>query len=229
MIKTVDLRKAYKDGEVETTALSGINIDICPGEMVAITGPSGCGKSTLLNILGMIDKPDGGEYYFNGEPIAAYTERQRTNLRKNNIGFIFQNFNLVNELTVFGNVELPLLYTGMSTKDRSKTVDVLLDQMKMSHRRNHYPQQLSGGQQQRVAVARAIINQPKVILADEPTGNLDTKHGDEVLKLLLELNEAGTTIIMVTHSPYYAQYCRRTIKLLDGKVVTEQKKSEFYV
>ena len=229
MIKTTALKKIYKTEEIETTALYEVDMHIKAGEFIAITGPSGCGKSTLLNILGMIDKPDGGEYYFNDVPIAGFNEKQRANLRKNNIGFIFQSFNLVNELTVFENVELPLLYTGMGTSERTKKVDALLDQMKMSHRRNHYPQQLSGGQQQRVAVARAISNSPKVILADEPTGNLDTRHGDEVMKLLMELNEAGTTIIMVTHSQHYAQFCRRTIQLLDGKIVTERINSEFYV
>ncbi len=229
MIKTTALKKIYKTEEIETTALYEVDMHIKAGEFIAITGPSGCGKSTLLNILGMIDKPDGGEYYFNDVPIAGYNEKQRANLRKNNIGFIFQSFNLVNELTIFENVELPLLYTGMGNSERTKKVDALLDQMKMSHRRNHYPQQLSGGQQQRVAVARAISNSPKVILADEPTGNLDSRHGDEVMKLLMELNEAGTSIIMVTHSQHYAQFCRRTIQLLDGKIVTERINSEFYV
>jgi putative ABC transport system ATP-binding protein len=229
MITTVELKKIYKTEEIETTALYNVNINIKKGELIAITGPSGCGKSTLLNILGMLDRPDGGEYYFNETPVAAYTEKQRAELRKNNIGFIFQNFNLVNELTVFENVELPLLYTSMSTTERRDKVDELLDQMKMSHRKKHYPQQLSGGQQQRVAVARAISNNPRVILADEPTGNLDTKHGDDVMKLLMELNEAGTTVVMVTHSPHYAEFCRRTIKLLDGKIVTESVKDEFYV
>lgn len=229
MIKAIGLSKIYKTDEVETTALYDITLSIGKGELVAVTGPSGCGKSTLLNILGMIDSPDGGEYYFDGVRVDAYTEKQRTNLRKNNVGFVFQNFNLVNELTVFENVELPLLYTGIGAAERKHRVVELLDQMKMSHRKDHYPQQLSGGQQQRVAVARAISNRPKMILADEPTGNLDSKHGDEVMRVLIELNEAGTTIIMVTHSPHYAQYCRRMIRLLDGKIMTEQMKSEFYV
>lgn len=229
MIKITDLKKIYKTDEIETTALSDVNIEISQGELVAITGPSGCGKSTLLNIIGMIDKPDGGEYWFNGTQIAGYSEKQRANLRKNNIGFIFQSFNLVNELTVFENVELPLLYTGTGVAERKRKVETLLEQMKMAHRKDHYPQQLSGGQQQRVAVARAICNSPKVILADEPTGNLDTKHGDEVMRLLMELNEAGTTVIMVTHSPHYAQFCRRMIRLFDGKIVTESLKNEFYV
>lgn len=229
MIKITGLKKIYKTDEIETTALSEVDMEISQGELVAITGPSGCGKSTLLNIIGMIDKPDGGEYWFNGTQIAGYSEKQRANLRKNNIGFIFQSFNLVNELTVFENVELPLLYTGTGAAERKQKVETLLEQMKMAHRRDHYPQQLSGGQQQRVAVARAICNNPKVILADEPTGNLDTKHGDEVMRLLMELNEAGTTVIMVTHSPHYSQFCRRMIRLFDGKIVTENLKTEFYV
>lgn len=228
MIKTVNLQKIYRTEDVETTALYGIDLDIKQGEFVAITGPSGCGKTTLLNIIGMIDKPDEGEYFFNGLALAGYSEKQRANLRKENIGFIFQNFNLVNELTVFENVELPLLYTGIGLSERKKRVDGLLEQMKILHRRNHYPQQLSGGQQQRVAVARALSNNPKVILADEPTGNLDTKNGDEVMRQLQELNEAGTTVVMVTHSPYYAQFCHRTIQLLDGKIVTERMKTEIY-
>lgn len=229
MIKTVDLRKIYQTDEIETTALSDVNFEIAQGELVAIMGPSGCGKSTLLNILGMLDQPDGGEYYFNGEPIAGYNEKQRANLRKHHIGFIFQSFNLVNELTVFENIELPLLYTGVSNAERKQRVEKLLEQMQLSHRRNHYPQQLSGGQQQRVAVARAISNDPKLILADEPTGNLDSKHGDEVMRLLMELNEAGTTVIMVTHSQHYARFCKRVIRLLDGKIVTENFKAEYHV
>lgn len=229
MIKIIGLKKIYKTDEIETTALSNVDMEINQGELVAITGPSGCGKSTLLNIVGMIDKPDGGEYWFSGTQIAGYSEKQRANLRKNNIGFIFQSFNLVNELTVFENVELPLLYTGIGSVERKQKVETLLEQMKMAHRKDHYPQQLSGGQQQRVAVARAICNNPKVILADEPTGNLDTKHGDEVMRLLMELNAAGTTVIMVTHSPHYSQFCRRVIRLFDGKIVTENFKNEFYV
>jgi putative ABC transport system ATP-binding protein len=230
MIRTNNLSKIYQTDEIETTALSEVNFEIAQGELVAIMGPSGCGKSTLLNILGLLDNPDGGEYSFNGEQVAGYSEKQRANLRKQHIGFIFQNFNLVNELTVFENIELPLLYTGVGTAERKQRVETLLEQMQLSHRRNHYPQQLSGGQQQRVAVARAISNSPKIILADEPTGNLDSKHGDEVMKLLLELNEAGTTVIMVTHSQHYAQFCKRVIRLLDGKIVTEQLlKSEYHV
>jgi len=228
MIKTVNLRKIYRTDEIETTALSDINLEIAQGELLAIMGPSGCGKSTLLNILGLIDAPDGGEYFFNGIQVSGYSEKQRTMLRKNNIGFIFQSFNLVNELTVFENVELPLIYTNMSGSDRKKRVNELLEQMQMTHRKDHYPQQLSGGQQQRVAVARAISNHPKVILADEPTGNLDSKHGDEVMKLLMQLNDAGTTVVIVTHSQQYAQFCKRIVRLLDGKVVTERTKREMY-
>lgn len=229
MIKTANLKKIYRAADVETTALQGIDLDIQEGELIAITGPSGCGKSTLLNILGMIDKPSSGEYFFNNKPIANFAEKERANLRKENIGFIFQNFNLINELTIFENVELPLLYTNISNAGRKERVHTLLEQMKISHRRDHYPQQLSGGQQQRVAVARAISNHPKIILADEPTGNLDTKNGDEVIKQLLQLNESGTTVIIVTHSPHYAQYCNRSIKMLDGSIVTEQVKNLFNV
>jgi putative ABC transport system ATP-binding protein len=228
MIKTKNLSKTYQTDEIETTALAEVNFEIAPGELVAIMGPSGCGKSTLLNILGLLDQPDGGEYSFNGEQVAGYNEKQRANLRKQHIGFIFQNFNLVNELTVYENIELPLLYTGVGNAERKQRVETLLNQMQLAHRRNHYPQQLSGGQQQRVAVARAISNNPRLILADEPTGNLDSKHGDEVMKLLMELNEAGTTVIMVTHSQHYAQFCKRVIRLLDGKIVTEHLKTEYH-
>jgi putative ABC transport system ATP-binding protein len=221
MIQAQGITRIYKT-ETETTALHDITMEIKQGDLVAITGPSGCGKSTLLNIIGMIDKPDRGSYYFNGTRVDNAAERKRSQLRKDNIGFIFQSFNLVNELTVYENIELPLLYTGMANAARKDRVTELLDELKMSHRKDHYPQQLSGGQQQRVAVARAISNKPLVILADEPTGNLDSAHGDEVMRTLMQLNEDGTTIIMVTHAPHYARYCRRTIGLLDGKIVTEQ-------
>jgi len=229
VIKTVDLKKLYTTEEIETTALNCVNIDINKGEFVAIMGPSGCGKSTLLNLVGLLDNPDDGEYYFAGEEVSKYSERQRANLRKENIGFVFQSFNLIDELTVAENVELPLLYLGVSASERRSRVDVVLEGMQIMHRRNHFPQQLSGGQQQRVAVARAIIAKPKVILADEPTGNLDSSHGDEVMNLLTELNEEGTTIIMVTHSPTYADYAHRIVHLFDGQVVTENIKERFKV
>ena len=229
LLKTVGLKKIYVTEEVETTALNGVNIEVKQGEFVGIMGPSGCGKSTLLNILGLIDNPNEGEYYFLGSEVSKYSERQRANFRKNNIGFVFQSFNLIDELTVFENVELPLLYLGMSSSDRKKRVEGVLDNMQIMHRRNHFPQQLSGGQQQRVAVARAVVARPKIILADEPTGNLDSSHGDEVMKLLTELNESGTTVVMVTHSPAYAEYAHRTIHLFDGHVVTENIKEQFYI
>ncbi len=221
MIKTVDLAKVYQTDEVETTALNQVNIEIKEGEFVSVMGPSGCGKSTLLNVLGMIDNPSGGEYFFNGEEVGHLSERKRSNIRKHNLGFVFQSFNLIDELTVFENIELPMLYTKVPASDRKKRVEELLEGMNIMHRRNHFPQQLSGGQQQRVAVARAIVNRPKVILADEPTGNLDSANGDEVMKLLTELNASGTTILMVTHSQYCAEFGNRIIRMLDGQVVTE--------
>ncbi len=221
MIRTVNLKKTYRTDEVETTALNDVDIHIKEGEFVSIMGPSGCGKSTLLNILGLIDNPSGGEYHFMEEEVAGYPERKRSNLRKHNIGFVFQSFNLIDELTVFENVELPMLYTKVPSSERKKRVEELLEQMNMMHRRNHFPQQLSGGQQQRVAVARAIVNDPKLILADEPTGNLDSSNGDDVMKILAELNSKGTTIVMVTHSQYCAEFGNRIIRLLDGQVVTE--------
>jgi len=222
MIRTTHLRKTYRADGIETVALSDVSIQISHGEFVAVTGPSGCGKSSLLNILGLIDKPDGGAYHFDGTATAGFSEGQRAQLRKQHIGFVFQSFNLINELTIYENVELPLLYIKMKQRDRKERVLYLLDQMNLSHRRHHYPQQLSGGQQQRVAVARAISNNPKLILADEPTGNLDTRSGDEVLNQLLQLNQQGTTVVMVTHSLHYVRYCGRTISLLDGQVFTEQ-------
>ncbi|MEM9917992.1 MAG: ABC transporter ATP-binding protein [Bacteroidota bacterium] len=221
MIRTNNLTKVYRTEEVETTALNEINIEIKTGEFVSIMGPSGCGKSTLMNILGLIDSPSGGEYYFMDENVAGHRERQRSQLRKHNIGFIFQSFNLIDELTVYENVELPMLYTKVGSAERKKRTEELLEQMSMMHRRNHFPQQLSGGQQQRVAVARAIVNKPNLILADEPTGNLDSSNGDDVMKILARLNSEGTTVIMVTHSPYCAEFGNRVIRLLDGKVITE--------
>ncbi|MFO7890765.1 MAG: ABC transporter ATP-binding protein [bacterium] len=229
MIKTKNLKKVYLTEEVETTALNNVNFEIKEGEFVSIMGPSGCGKSTLLNVLGMLDNPTEGEYHFLGEEVSGYNERRRANLRKNNIGFVFQSFNLIDELTVYENVELPLLYLGVSASDRKKKVHNVLERMKMMHRRNHFPQQLSGGQQQRVAVSRAIVSDPKLILADEPTGNLDSSHGEEVMKLVTDLHKEGTTILMVTHSPAYADYAERLIHLFDGHIVTENFKDQFHV
>ncbi|MFY8001630.1 MAG: ABC transporter ATP-binding protein [Candidatus Kapaibacteriota bacterium] len=225
MIKLQNIQKYYRTDEVETTALNGVTFDINNGEFVAIMGPSGCGKSTLLNILGMLDNPDSGEYHFYEHEVAGYSERQRAELRKKSIGFVFQSFNLIDELTVYENVELPLLYLGFDAAYRKQRVEEVLEQMQMMHRRNHFPQQLSGGQQQRVAVSRAIVGKPLVIFADEPTGNLDSKNGLEVMHLLTDLNKAGSTIVMVTHTPEFAEYASRTVHLFDGKVVTENFKS----
>ena len=229
MIKTKSLKKIFTTEEVETTALDNVNLEIKGGEYVAVMGPSGCGKSTLLNILGMIDKPSEGDYLFLEEEVSRYSERQRARLRKENIGFIFQSFNLIDELTVYENVELPLLYLGVSASDRKKRVSEVLEQVEIMARKNHFPQQLSGGQQQRVAVARAVIARPKLILADEPTGNLDSAHGEEVMRLLGELHESGTTIVMVTHSPAYAEFSHRTIHLFDGHIVSENIQKEFRI
>ncbi len=229
MIKTKNLKKLYTTEEIETTALNDINIEIKENEFVSIMGPSGCGKSTLLNVLGLLDNPSDGEYHFLDTEVSKFSERQRAELRKNNIGFVFQSFNLIDELTVFENVELPLLYLKYSAAERKKMVNDVLDKMSIMHRAKHFPQQLSGGQQQRVAVARAIVAGPKLILADEPTGNLDSTHGDEVMSLLTDLNAAGTTIVMVTHSPTYADYGNRIIHLFDGNIVTENYKEEFHV
>lgn len=229
MIRTVNLKKIFSTEEVETTALDNVSIEINEGEFVSIMGPSGCGKSTLMNILGLLDNPSGGEYTFLGTEVSKFSERQRALMRKQNIGFVFQSFNLIDELTIYENVELPLLYLKTSVSERKKKVESVLERMQIMHRRNHFPQQLSGGQQQRVAVARALVGNPKIILADEPTGNLDSTHGDEVMKMLTELNESGTTIVMVTHSPTYAEYGHRVIHLFDGKVVTENFKAAFHV
>lgn len=221
MIKITNLEKFYRTEEVETVALNGVSIDVAKGEFVSIMGPSGCGKSTLLNILGLLDDPDGGSYLFNGIEVSKFNERKRSDLRKHNIGFVFQSFNLIDELTVYENVELPLIYTKTPAVERKRKVEAVLDKVQIMHRRNHFPQQLSGGQQQRVAVARAVVNNPKLILADEPTGNLDSTNGNEVMQLLTDLNEQGTTIVMVTHSEHDSRYSHRIIRMLDGQVVTE--------
>ena len=221
MIKIKNLEKYYRTAEVETIALNKISIDVKEGEFVAIMGPSGCGKSTLLNILGLLDDADGGSFEFAGTEVAGYNERKRADLRKHTIGFVFQSFNLIDELTVYENVELPLIYTNVPSSERKSRVEAVLDKMQIMHRRNHFPQQLSGGQQQRVAFARAVVNKPKLILADEPTGNLDSNNGNEVMQLLTELNEQGTTVIMVTHSEHDAKYSHRIIRMLDGTTVTE--------
>ena len=218
MIKTVNLQKIFRTEEVQTLALSNVNIEVNEGEFVAIMGPSGCGKSTLLNILGLLDNPTAGEYYLNGTEVSRYNESQRTDLRKGVIGFVFQSFNLIDELSVYENVELPLLYMGIPAAERKKRVEDALQRMGMMHRLKHFPQQLSGGQQQRAAIARAVVAGPKLILADEPTGNLDSKNGKEVMSLLKELNEEGTTIVMVTHSQHDAGYADRIIHLFDGQV-----------
>lgn len=224
MIKTVDLFKVFRTDEVETTALNKVSFEVKSGEFVAIMGPSGCGKSTLLNILGLLDNPSDGQYFFMDHEVSKFKEKQRTNLRKSNIGFVFQSFNLIDELTVFENVELPLLYQNVPSSERKKKVEAVLERMKISHRRNHFPQQLSGGQQQRVAIARSVVSNPKLILADEPTGNLDSANGEEVMGLLTELNNEGTTIIMVTHSPTDAEKAHRIVQLFDGHIVTENIK-----
>jgi putative ABC transport system ATP-binding protein len=229
MIRTKDLKKIFRTEEVETTALNNINFEIEAGEFVSIMGPSGCGKSTLLNLLGLLDNPSGGEFYFHDEEVSKYSERQRANLRKSNIGFVFQSFNLIDELTVFENVELPLLYLGVTSAERKRRVNEVLEQMQIMHRHKHFPQQLSGGQQQRVAVCRAVVSRPKLILADEPTGNLDSANGDEVMNMLTDFNKNGTTLIMVTHSPTYAEYGNRTVHLFDGQVITENIKEQFRV
>ncbi len=229
MIKTNNLKKSYIAEEIETTALNNVNIEIKEGEFISVMGPSGCGKSTLLNILGLLDNPTDCEYEFMGTEVSNLSERQRAQLRKGNIGFVFQSFNLIDELTVYENVELPLLYLGMGSDERKARVNAALESVQIVHRQGHFPQQLSGGQQQRVAIARAVVAGPKLILADEPTGNLDSTHGEEVMNLLTQMNEAGTTIIMVTHSPADAEYSRRVIHLFDGHVVTENFIESHYI
>ena len=223
LIEINSLKKTYRTDAVETTALNEIDVQIEEGEFIAVMGPSGCGKSTLLNVLGLLDKPDSGSYKFQGEEMTSLSERQKSKLRKNHIGFVFQSFNLIDELNVFENIELPLIYLKVPSSQRSGMVKDMLERMGISNRASHYPQQLSGGQQQRVAVARALIADPKIILADEPTGNLDSGHGNEVMDLLTTLNKAGTTIVMVTHSPHDAGFASRIIKLFDGEVVDSEK------
>lgn len=224
MIQAINLTKVFRTESVETTALNGINLEINEGEFLAIMGPSGCGKSTLLNLLGLLDNPTNGELWFLGQEVSRYTENNRTDLRSGNIGFVFQSFNLIDELTVFENVELPLLYAGVSAKERVERVNAALDRMQIAHRSEHFPQQLSGGQQQRVAIARAIVTNPHIVLADEPTGNLDSVNGNEVMNLLMELNREGTTVVMVTHSEENARMAGRLIRMIDGNILTESKK-----
>lgn len=226
MIKIKDLKKSFRTEEVETLALNNVTLNVKEGEFVAIMGPSGCGKSTLLNIIGMLDNPTEGSYQFAGHEVAGLKESQRTQLRKGNLGFVFQSFNLIDELTVYENVELPLIYLKMNKTERREKVMKVLERMKIAHREKHFPQQLSGGQQQRVAISRAVVTKPKLILADEPTGNLDSKNGIEVMNLLTELNQEGTTIVMVTHSDRDSHYAHRVINLFDGQVVTESKNRE---
>lgn len=223
MIKLNNIEKIFRTDEIETMALSKVSFDIKAGEFVAIMGPSGCGKSTLLNILGMLDSPDAGDYLFNEENIARYSEAKLSQIRKHNIGFIFQSFNLIDELNVFENIELALLYHDISAAERKQRVQAVIEKMEIQHRAKHMPSQLSGGQQQRVAVARAVVANPKLILADEPTGNLDSARGQEVMLLLKKLNQEGATIIMVTHSAEHADYAQRRINLFDGKVVAQSQ------
>lgn len=222
MIKIENLSKVFRTEEVETTALNNVSLEVKEGEFVAIMGPSGCGKSTLLNIIGLLDNPTSGSYYFNGQEVGHLKEKQRTQVRKGNIGFVFQSFNLIDELNVYENVELPLVYLRKKASEKKELINHILNRMNISHRAKHFPQQLSGGQQQRVAIARAVVAGPKLILADEPTGNLDSKNGSEVMNLLTELNQEGTTIIMVTHSQHDASYAHRVINLFDGQIITEQ-------
>ncbi|AXT61662.1 ABC transporter ATP-binding protein [Aquimarina sp. AD10] len=229
MIQIENLKKSFRTEEVETLALNSVNLKVEEGEFVAIMGPSGCGKSTLLNIIGMLDNPNEGSYHFNGHEVGGLKENQRTKIRKGNLGFVFQSFNLIDELTVFENVELPLIYLNMKKSEREQKVRQVLERMKIAHREKHFPQQLSGGQQQRVAIARAVVTNAKLILADEPTGNLDSKNGIEVMNLLTELNQEGTTIVMVTHSDRDSHYAHRVINLFDGQIVTESQNKPFGV
>ena len=229
VIKTVQLTKTYKVGDIDVPALKAVDLTIEKGEFVAIMGPSGCGKSTLLNILGLLDYPSEGNYYFMKTDVSHYPERKKALLRKSHIGFVFQNFNLIEELTIYENIELPLIYLDIDNKERRHKVEAIMEEMRITHRRNNFPSQLSGGQQQKVAVARAVVAKPRLILADEPTGNLDSTNGEEVMNLLSRLNNSGTTIVMVTHSQRDAEYSRRILHLFDGKIVTENIRQPFYL
>ena len=225
MLSMREVSRVYRTDTVETTALDGIFLDVADGEFVAIMGPSGCGKSTLLNVIGMLDSPSSGSYVFNGTEVAKLSESKLADFRKRNIGFIFQSFNLVDELSVRENIELALLYHNVPTGERRTRVDAVMDKVGIAHRARHRPSQLSGGQQQRVAVARALVAAPKLILADEPTGNLDTAHGEEVMKMLQALNAEGSTIVMVTHSPAHADYAGRVVNMLDGRILVEHRRA----
>ena len=226
MIKTENLHKVFRTEEIETLALNDVSFEVNDGEFVAIMGPSGCGKSTLMNIIGLLDNPTEGKYFFDGQEVGQLKERHRTQLRKGNIGFVFQSFNLIDELNVYENVELPLIYLKLKVSERKQMVNAVLERMKIAHRAKHFPQQLSGGQQQRVAIGRAVVANPKLILADEPTGNLDSKNGLEVMNLLTELNREGTTIVMVTHSLHDSEFAHRVINLFDGQIITEELKKQ---
>jgi putative ABC transport system ATP-binding protein len=225
MLQMRNLSRVYRTDTIETTAIDAIDLDIAEGEFVAIMGPSGCGKSTLLNLIGMLDSPSSGSYVFNGQEVAGLSESKLSSTRKQNIGFIFQSFNLVDELSVRENVELALLYHDVTATERRRRADAVMDRVGIAHRAKHRPSQLSGGQQQRVAVARALVAEPKLILADEPTGNLDTQHGEEVMKMIQQLNADGSTIVMVTHSPSHADYASRTVNMLDGRILQERRRA----
>jgi putative ABC transport system ATP-binding protein len=224
MLKMHGITKVYRTSDIQTTALNNINLEVNKGEFVAVMGPSGCGKSTLLNLIGMLDNPTKGDYFFNDENIAAYDESKLCDIRKHNVSFIFQSFNLIDELSVFQNVELALLYHAIPSKERRERVEAVMDRVGIAHRAKHMPSQLSGGQQQRVAVARAVVGNQALILADEPTGNLDSAHGQEVMEMLQQLNDEGTTIIMVTHSQSHADFAKRTVNLFDGSIVTQSRR-----